>query len=60
MPASPPSGGDAVIVPIRDSAGSAGLGAGQYEITVHADATHDAGVTHIEPSTVQIRITSVK
>src|SRR5262249_13598864 len=38
----------------------AGLGAGQYELTVHADLARDAGVTHIEPPAVQIRITSVK
>ena len=38
----------------------AGLGAGQYQLTVHADAARDAGITHIEPSTVQVRITSVK
>lgn len=38
----------------------AGLGAGQYQLTVHADASHDAGVTHIDPTTVQIRIAGVK
>jgi YbbR domain-containing protein len=38
----------------------AGLGAGQYQLTVHADAARDAGITRIEPSTVQIRITSAK
>jgi YbbR domain-containing protein len=38
----------------------AGLGAGQYQLTVHADLARDAGVTHIEPPTVQIRITSAK
>ncbi len=38
----------------------AGLGAGQYQLTVHADASRDAGVTHIEPTTVQIRIAGVK
>jgi YbbR domain-containing protein len=38
----------------------AGLGAGQYQLTVHAGASHDAGVTHIEPSTVQVRIAGVK
>jgi YbbR domain-containing protein len=37
----------------------AGLGAGQYQLTVHADA-QEAGVTLIEPATVQVRITSVK
>lgn len=35
-----------------------GLGAGEYQLTVRADATRDAGVTHIEPATVQVRITS--
>jgi YbbR domain-containing protein len=38
----------------------AGLGAGEYQLTVHADAAHDAGVTNIEPSIVQIRITIAK
>jgi YbbR domain-containing protein len=38
----------------------AGLGAGQYQLTVHADASRDAGVTHIEPTTVQVRIAGVK
>jgi YbbR domain-containing protein len=38
----------------------AGLGAGQYQLTVHADAASDAGVTHIEPATVQVRIISAK
>jgi YbbR domain-containing protein len=38
----------------------AGLGAGQYQLTVHADASHDAGVTRIDPTTVQIRIAGVK
>jgi len=38
----------------------AGLGAGDYELTVHADATSRAGVTHIEPATVQVRIYSAK
>jgi len=38
----------------------AGLGAGEYTMTVHADATADAGITSIEPKTVQVRITSAK
>jgi len=38
----------------------AGLGGGDYQLTVHAAAAEDAGVTHIEPSTVRIRMTSVK
>jgi YbbR domain-containing protein len=33
-----------------------GLGAGEYQLTVKADATREAGVTHIEPVTVQVRI----
>jgi len=36
----------------------AGLGAGRYTLTVRADASGDAGVAHIEPATVQVRITS--
>jgi YbbR domain-containing protein len=38
----------------------AGLGAGEYQLTVHAEAAPEAGVTHIEPTTVQVRMTSVK
>ena len=38
----------------------AGLGAGEYTLGVHADASHDAGVTRIIPATVQVTITSVK
>jgi len=38
----------------------AGLGAGQYQLTVHAEAAPEAGVTHIEPTTVQVRMTSLK
>jgi YbbR domain-containing protein len=34
-----------------------GLGAGQYMLNVHADAGPEAGVTRIEPSLVQVRIT---
>ena len=37
-----------------------GLGEGEYELTVRADATDRAGVTRVEPATVQVRITSVK
>ncbi len=33
-----------------------GLGAGQYSLDVHVDAGQDAGVTKIDPSTVQVRI----
>ena len=38
----------------------AGLGAGQYPLTVHADASRDADVTRIEPAIVQVRIASAK
>lgn len=34
-----------------------GLGAGTYQLTVHADAVRDVGVTRVEPTTVEIRIT---
>jgi YbbR domain-containing protein len=33
-----------------------GLGTGQYPMTVHADVKREAGVTRIEPSVVQVRI----
>jgi YbbR domain-containing protein len=39
---------------------AAGLGAGDYTLAVHADAPDQAGVTHIEPAAVQVRITSAK
>jgi YbbR domain-containing protein len=38
----------------------AGLGPGQYSLTVHADSSPEAGVTRIEPSSVQVRIGSGK
>jgi hypothetical protein len=38
----------------------AGLGSGQYLLTVHADSSPDAGVMRIEPASVQVRITSGK
>ncbi len=38
----------------------AGLGSGEYTLTVHADATSEAGVTLVNPSTVQVRIASGK
>jgi YbbR domain-containing protein len=38
----------------------AGLGPGQYSLTVHADSSTDAGVTRVEPASVQVRITSGK
>jgi YbbR-like protein len=37
-----------------------GLGAGEYPMSVHADASSRAGITHIEPATVQVRINSAK
>ena len=36
----------------------AGLGPGQYSLTVHADSSPDAGVTRVSPESVQVRITS--
>jgi YbbR domain-containing protein len=36
------------------------LGPGQYSLTVHADSPPDAGVTRVEPASVQVRITSGK
>jgi YbbR domain-containing protein len=36
----------------------AGLGPGQYTLTVHADAPRDVGVTRIEPASVQVKVTS--
>jgi YbbR domain-containing protein len=38
----------------------AGLGPGQYSLTVHADAAPDVGITRVEPASVQVRITSGK
>jgi YbbR domain-containing protein len=38
----------------------AGLGPGQYSLTVHADSSRDAGVTRIVPESVTVRITSGK
>lgn len=37
-----------------------GLGAGEYTQTAHAEASQEAGVVRIEPSTVKVRITSGK
>lgn len=34
----------------------AGLGAGQYSLTVRADAAREAGVTQIDPAIIQVRI----
>ena len=38
----------------------AGLGPGEYSLTVHADSSIDAGVMRIEPASVQVQITSGK
>jgi YbbR domain-containing protein len=38
----------------------AGLGPGQYSLTVHAESSSDAGVTRVTPESVQVRITSGK
>jgi YbbR domain-containing protein len=36
------------------------LGPGEYMLTAHADSLPDAGVMHVEPALVQVRITSGK
>jgi len=38
----------------------AGLGAGDYSLTAHADASDDAGIVRVEPASVKVRITSAK
>jgi YbbR domain-containing protein len=38
----------------------AGLGPGQYSLTVHADSPRDAGVTRVNPESVQVRVLSGK
>jgi YbbR domain-containing protein len=38
----------------------AGLGPGQYSLTVHADSSPDVGITRVEPASVQVLITSGK
>jgi YbbR domain-containing protein len=38
----------------------AGLGAGEYTLSAHADASEDAGVVRLEPSSVKVRIASAK
>lgn len=38
----------------------AGLGPGEYLLTVHADSSRDAGITRVTPESVQVRITSGK
>lgn len=37
-----------------------GLGPGEYTLTMHAEASRDAGVVRIEPSAVKVQITSGK
>jgi YbbR domain-containing protein len=49
-------GGDDVVAFVD----LAGLGPGQYSLTVHADSPADAGITRVEPASVQVRITSGK
>ena len=36
----------------------AGLGAGEYTLTVRAESSRNAGVTRIEPASIQVRINS--
>ena len=38
----------------------AGLGAGEYTLTVHAESSRDAGVTRIEPAAIAVRITGAR
>ena len=38
----------------------AGLGAGEYTLTVRAESSLEAGVTRVEPATVQVRISRDK
>jgi YbbR domain-containing protein len=38
----------------------AGLGAGQYTLTIHVDPSPDAGIARVVPDTVQVRIASVR
>ena len=38
----------------------AGLGAGDYVLAVHATASDQAGVTHIDPAAIKVRISSAK
>jgi YbbR domain-containing protein len=37
-----------------------GLGAGQYTLTVRADTSRDAGISRLEPATIQVQIARVK
>jgi YbbR domain-containing protein len=38
----------------------AGLGPGQYSLTVHVDASSEVGITGVHPTSVQVRIISGK
>ena len=38
----------------------AGLGPGQYSLTVHADSSREAGVTRVTPDAIQVRVTGGK
>ena len=38
----------------------AGLGAGEYTVTVHAESSRDAGVTRIDPAALAVRVVSAK
>ena len=38
----------------------AGLGSGQYKLSGRADTSREVGITHVEPATIQVRITSAK
>lgn len=38
----------------------AGLGSGRYTLTVRAESSGEAGVTRVDPATVQVRISSAK
>jgi YbbR domain-containing protein len=49
-------GGDDVMAFID----AGGLGEGEYMLAVHADPPERVGVTRVEPSAVQVRISSVK
>lgn len=45
---------------IRAVVDVSGLGVGEYNLDVHAEASQDAGVVRISPATVRVRINSVK
>jgi YbbR domain-containing protein len=38
----------------------AGLGSGEYQLTGRADVSREVGITRVEPTSVQVRITSAK